>query len=97
MKKKVLAVVLASAMVATVFAGCGDKKEGADTDGAAATSGETEAVTLTVWSPQEDQDKGWLQKECDAFNEAHPEWDITFEYGVCSEGDAGCAREYQRQ
>lgn len=92
MKKKVLAVVLASAMVATAFAGCGNKTESTDgaasSDGATATE-ETEAVTLTVWSPQEDQDKGWLQKECDAFNEAHPEWDITFEYGVCSEGDAG--------
>ncbi len=88
MKKKVLAVVLASAMVATAFAGCGDKKEATGENGGT-TSGETEAVTLTVWSPQEDQDKGWLQKECDAFNEAHPEWDITFEYGVCSEGDAG--------
>ncbi len=44
--------------------------------------------TVTVWSPQEDQDTGWLQKECDAFNEAHPNWDITFNYGVCAEGDA---------
>jgi arabinogalactan oligomer/maltooligosaccharide transport system substrate-binding protein len=25
---------------------------------------------------------------CDKFNELHPEWDITFKYGVCSEGDA---------
>ena len=44
--------------------------------------------TLTVWSPQEDQDTGWLAKECDAFNAAHPNWDITFNYGVCAEGDA---------
>ena len=44
--------------------------------------------TLTVWSPQEDQDTGWLAKECDAFNAAHPNWDITFDYGVCAEGDA---------
>ena len=34
----------------------------------AATEEEEEAWsgTLTVWSPQEDQDTGWLQKECDA-------------------------------
>ena len=44
--------------------------------------------TITVWSPQEDQDTGWLAKECDAFNAAHPNWDITFNYGVCAEGDA---------
>lgn len=46
------------------------------------------AGTITVWSPQEDQDTGWLQAQCDAFNEAHPSWDITFAYGVCPEGDA---------
>ena len=42
----------------------------------AATEEEEEAWsgTLTVWSPQEDQDTGWLQKECDAFNAAHPNW-----------------------
>ncbi|MEI3048840.1 MAG: extracellular solute-binding protein, partial [Roseburia inulinivorans] len=43
---------------------------------------------MTVWSPREDQDTGWLRKECDAFNAAHPNWDVTFEYGVCAEGDA---------
>ena len=34
----------------------------------AATEEEEEAWsgTLTVWSPQEDQDTGWLQKECDS-------------------------------
>lgn len=89
MKKKVLAVMLASAMVASAFAGCGSKGEEATTDNG---SSDGEGITLTVWSPQEDQDgdaDSWLQKECEAFNEAHPEWDITFEYGVCSEGDAG--------
>ena len=25
---------------------------------------------------------------CDAFNEAHPNWNLTFEYGVCAEGEA---------
>lgn len=55
---------------------------------------EAKKVTLKVWSPQEDQaprdgyDKGILAAMCEAFDEAHPEWDITFEYGVCSEGDA---------
>ena len=64
--------------------------EAAASDDAAAAEEEEEAWsgTLTVWSPQEDQDTGWLQKECDAFNAAHPNWDVTFEYGVCAEGDA---------
>ena len=56
-----------------------------------APSGNAEKITLKVWSPAEDQnpDMGnWLETRCKAFNEAHPEWDITFEYGVCSEADA---------
>lgn len=58
---------------------------------AAETPAETKDVTLKVWGPQEDQnpvdgyDKGILAAMCESFNEAHPEWNITFEYGVCGE------------
>jgi len=53
--------------------------------------GDVKKITLTVWAPQEDQPNsdGWLPRMCESFNDAHPEWDITFKYGVCSEGDAG--------
>ena len=30
----------------------------------------------------------WLPTMCEQFNDAHPEWNITFTYEVCSEGDA---------
>ncbi|MBQ1702846.1 MAG: extracellular solute-binding protein [Oscillospiraceae bacterium] len=49
-------------------------------------------VSLKVWSPSEDQnpDLGeWVVTMCNQFNELHPEWNITFEYGVASESDAG--------
>lgn len=62
-----------------------------DTSGGDATGEETITTTLTVWSPAEDQsaDYGsWLQTMCEAFNAEHPNWNITFEYGVCPEGDA---------
>ena len=45
-----------------------------------------------VWSPSEDQSKDsgeWLQTCCEAFADAHPEWDITFVYGVMDEASAG--------
>ncbi|MBP5265651.1 MAG: extracellular solute-binding protein [Lachnospiraceae bacterium] len=94
MKKKVLAMLLATTMVATAFAGCGSKTEttGEATGTEAGAEGE-EAITatITVWGPQEDQseDNGnWLKTECEAFAAEHPEWNLTFEYGVCSEGDA---------
>ncbi len=52
---------------------------------------EVTSLTLTVWSPSEDQDSeygAWLNTMCEQFNEEHPEWDITFEYGVCTESNA---------
>ena len=99
MKKKLLALLMAVAMVATVV-GCGstptqtpsageskveDKVENTD------NTTEKRKVDLLVWSPSEDQadDKGnWLQTMCDQFAAAHPELEITFTYGVCAEGDA---------
>ena len=86
MKKKVVSVLLVAAMIATMVAGCGSK--GSNSASGTEGSGDDKwSGTITVWSPQEDQDTGWLSKECEAFNEAHPEWDITFKYGVCAEGD----------
>ena len=69
MKKKVLSLLLCASMAATVFAGCGDKKDTSDNNAdannaadnnaadnnaqAPATSDET--VTLKVWAAEEDQ------------------------------------------
>lgn len=43
-----------------------------------------------VWS-SEDQSKDsgqWLQNSCEDFAELHPEWDITFVYGIADEATA---------
>ncbi len=97
--KKIIAMLLACVMVVGLFAGCTDGKNNetkapettvpAADETTEATKG-TEDVTLTVWGPQEDQadENSWLQTMCKKFAEAHPEWNITFKYGVCSEGDA---------
>lgn len=96
MKKKVLAAMLVAAMTATMFAGCGSKDEGttgtqAANNGSTSESAEPVDVKLTVMGPSEDQDDAqgaWLKTECEAFNEEHPEWNITFDYVTCSESDA---------
>jgi arabinogalactan oligomer/maltooligosaccharide transport system substrate-binding protein len=101
--KKVAALLLAGTMCAAAVVGCG-KKDNADdnkkTDAPTtestdketdAPSGEKVKATLTVWSPAEDQNEemgAWLQKTCEAFAKAHPEYELTFNYGVCGEGDA---------
>lgn len=50
-----------------------------------------EKVRLMVWSPSEDQSKDsgeWLQTMCNSFAKEHPEWNITFVYGVADEATA---------
>ena len=96
--KKVLALALAGAMCLTAFAGCTDKSSntGSASNSAsdsAESSTEEEKITATikVWSPAEDQaeDYGqWLQTRCEAFNDAHPNWNLTFVYEVCGEDKA---------
>ena len=92
--KKFVAVGLSAMMLAGTFAACGSKDEGttapsSNPSGNESGSTTTDTVTdvaLTVWGPQEEQE--FLKTQCEAFNAAHPEWNITFTYGVCSEGDA---------
>lgn len=85
--KRLFTLGLSAMMSVSLLAGCSSSKP-------AGTSTETtggEEIVLTVWTPSEDQanDSGnWLDKELTAFKEAHPEWNITFKTGVCSEGDA---------
>lgn len=92
--KKLVAMGLSMAMVTGMFAGCGKKDDNAGSTSGEKTTSETKDVSLTVWGPQEDQaktdgyDDGILKTMCEKFNEDHPEWNITFKYGVCSEGDA---------
>ncbi len=99
--KKILAMLLAAAMTLSLVA-CGGGNEGKETTKApdnketeAQTDAEDEEpidVALTIWGPQNEigeNNDGWLVQWCDKFNEAHPEWNITFTYEVCGEGDAG--------
>ena len=87
--KKFVSIMLAVLLCAGLLAGCSNNGGGTEPSGGEAS--ETVDVAVTVWGPQEDQsdDNGrWLQTQCEAFAAAHPEWNITFSYGVCSEGDA---------
>ena len=94
--KKIIALLLVAMMVVGVFAGCGAKTETQTTTAAPeatpAPEAETKDVTRVVWGPQNEMGEnndGWLPTWCEKFNAAHPEWNITFTYEVCGEGDAG--------
>lgn len=76
------AALCAGAMLLT---GCGGTENAQQT---------AERVRLMVWSPSEDQSQSsgqWLQTCCERFAELHPEWDITFVYGVADEASAATA------
>lgn len=82
--KKTLALLLAGTMAVTMLTGCAaGSSESAE--------GSVEKVRLMVWSPSEDQSKDsgeWLQTCCEQFAEDHPEYDITFVYGIADEATA---------
>lgn len=90
-KKKWMALFLTAVIVGTMGTGCGSGKQQEEKNTDKSSSEETQDISLTVWSPSEDQDPEygqWLNTMCDQFNELHPEWNITFNYGVCTESDA---------
>lgn len=85
MKKRGVALVMAAVVAAMGISGCGGKaKKDSET-------GKAEKIRLMVRSPSEDQSKDsgeWLQTTCEDFAKLHPEWDITFVYGVADEATA---------
>ncbi len=95
--KKLIALLLACVMVLGLVA-CGGEttptttapQAGNESTPVESQPTEAEAITLKVWAPQEDQvdANSWLNQVEAAFAAAHPEWTITWDNGVCAEGDA---------
>ena len=97
--KKIIAMLLALVMVLSLAA-CGQapaetpaapEAPKAETPATPATEAAgPEEITLKVWAPQEDQvDANSCLPQVQAkFESAHPEYKITWDNGVCAEGDA---------
>ncbi len=98
--KKLIGIVMAMALVTMSFTACGkanDEKTPANDDKPVVTQPATEEptdaatpevqdVALKVWAPEEEQEI--LVQMCDAFAENHPEYNITFEYGIMGVDDS---------
>lgn len=85
MKKKILALILTSAMVLSLAA-CGktdstpaaDDSTATEDQTAEETPAEVEDVALKVWVPENQIQSGTIDSMCESFQAAHPEWNITF-------------------
>ena len=95
--KKIIALLLVLAMALSLAACGGSDAPAAEAPKAEAPAAEApaaeaapEAITLKVWAPQVDQrdEASWLPVMLAKFEEAHPEYVITWDIGVCGEGDA---------
>lgn len=89
--KKIGALLLAVSMSASLLVGCGGDSSTGTTGGSTSgtgtsaadagdSSGEAEQVSLKVWVPEEEMEIA--QQMCQAFDEAHPEFDCTFDIAV---------------
>ncbi len=90
MKKKVLAFVTATAMVASMAAcssggdssstttAASDDTTAAAEDTTTAEVTEVEDVTLKIWAPENQIQTGLMDSMTASFQELHPEWNITF-------------------
>ncbi len=98
MKKKVIAMLMATAMVAAM-AGCGSSEAPAESKAPAASSEESKTetpaevtdVALKVWCAQNQVDTGIMEEQQTAFAAAHPEWNITWTTEIV--GDDNCKTE----
>lgn len=73
MKKKVLSLLLVAAMGISMLVGCGGGNDAGNTE---TQQTGPQAVTLTVWAPENQQEL--LAKQEADFAAAHPEWEITW-------------------
>ncbi len=88
--RRLLALLLLSAL-ALCLAGCGSGSSGGGSGSGA------EDIRLLVWAPSEDQAQAsgeWLQTCCNNFAALHPEWNITFNYGVADEATSASTVAY---
>lgn len=78
--KKLCAAVLATAMTATMLAGCGSEDGGSGGE-----SGGVQDVSLKVWCPSNQVESGIMAKQQEAFAAEHPEWNITWTTEIVGE------------
>ena len=98
MKKRILAALMATAMITGIMAGCGSKEETKTPDTPSnkveqskpTNKEETKAeeVSLKIWTPENQRTNKTIESMAEEFQKQHPEYKINFTFEVVGEGDA---------
>ena len=87
MRKRLLSLVVGSAMVLSLLAGCGSKPDGSTGTGVTGgASSNNDPIKLVVWGGEEDQTM--LKEMVESFKAAHPDKTFDIQVGVESESTA---------
>ncbi len=87
MKRRILAGLMTSVMMLGLLAGCANETTETTTT-PEETGGDTttpQAVSLKVWTPQNQHENGTIQSQADAFAKANPQYDIEWTFEVVGE------------
>ncbi len=90
--KKVLALTMATVLSVGSLTACGNTEKSNDGKKGTANKetsvdGEVEKISLKVWCPEEEMEM--TQELADSFQEAHPEYDITWDIAVVGIDESG--------
>ncbi len=96
MKKRVLAMLMATVMVAGAMTGCGstdtttpstDTETTTDDAGDTTDAGSTEVeqVSLKIWTPENQRTNGTIESMAESFQALHPEYEISFTFEIVGE------------
>ena len=85
MKKSVLTVVAATAMIGAIFTGCSKKEAKAEEKPAEVT---VQEVSLKVWTPENQRTNRTIETMAEAFQAEHPEYKINWTFEVVGEDKA---------
>ena len=90
--KKILALLLAALMIVgmAACAPADDPETSGPNNDTSGADNDTWKGTIKVWTPTEDQaaDNNWLVAMQERFEEAHPNYEITWDNGTMSEADS---------
>lgn len=99
MKKKIIAILTATMMMASVLVGCGGSSDtdsssatgtttpsaGSSADTSTGSSDTVEQVSLKIWTPENQRSNGTIESMAESFQALNPQYDISYTFEIVGE------------